>query len=268
MVLPALRVVELSVTRTELAEGVVLRFAGALPYLRLWDDSRFWEAFRNTAVFTSASVALETALGISFALALDQRFRGRRFVRAGMLLPWALPTAVMALAWAWIFNDAFGVANDILVRLGVLERPVAWLGVPATAMAALVLADVWKTTPFVALIVLAGLQGIPAEVHEAARVDGLGAWARFRHVTLPLLVPTLLVAVLFRGVQAYAAFDLVYVMTGGGPGGATETVSLYAFQNYFRYLDFGYGSAVAVAGVLLAGATAALALRLLGRQDA
>jgi len=268
VVLPALRVVELSVTRTELAEGVVLRFAGALPYLRLWDDSRFWEAIRNTAVFTSASVALETALGISFALALDQRFRGRRFVRAGMLLPWALPTAVMALAWAWIFNDAFGVANDILVRLGVLERPVAWLGVPATAMAALVLADVWKTTPFVALIVLAGLQGIPAEVHEAARVDGLGAWARFRHVTLPLLVPTLLVAVLFRGVQAYAAFDLVYVMTGGGPGGATETVSLYAFQNYFRYLDFGYGSAVAVAGVLLAGATAALALRLLGRQDA
>ena len=268
VVLPALRVVELSVTRTELAEGVVLRFAGALPYLRLWDDSRFWEAIRNTAVFTSASVALETALGISFALALDQRFRGRRFVRAGMLLPWALPTAVMALAWAWIFNDAFGVANDILVRLGVLERPVAWLGVPATAMAALVLADVWKTTPFVALIVLAGLQGIPAEVHEAARVDGLGAWARFRHVTLPLLVPTLLVAVLFRGVQAYAAFDLVYVMTGGGPGGATETVSLYAFQNYFRYLDFGYGSAVAVEGVLLAGATAALALRLLGRQDA
>lgn len=269
VVLPVLRVVELSVTRTELAEGVVLRFAGVDPYLRLWDDSRFWGALRNTAVFTGASLAFETALGISFALALDQRFRGRRFVRAGMLLPWALPTAVMALAWAWIFNDAFGVANDMLRRLGVLERPVAWLGEPATAMAALVLADVWKTTPFVALIVLAGLQGIPPEVYEAARVDGLGAWSRFRHVTLPLLAPTLLVAVLFRGVQAYAAFDLVYVMTGGGPGGATETVSLYAFQNYFRYLDFGYGSAVAVAGVLLAAATAALSLRLAGgRRDA
>lgn len=269
VVLPVLRVVELSVTRTELAGGVVLRFAGVDPYLRLWDDSRFWGALRNTAVFTGASLAFETALGILFALALDQRFRGRRFVRAGMLLPWALPTAVMALAWAWIFNDAFGVANDMLRRLGVLERPVAWLGEPATAMAALVLADVWKTTPFVALIVLAGLQGIPPEVYEAARVDGLGAWSRFRHVTLPLLAPTLLVAVLFRGVQAYAAFDLVYVMTGGGPGGATETVSLYAFQNYFRYLDFGYGSAVAVAGVLLAAATAALSLRLAGgRRDA
>lgn len=269
VVLPVLRVVELSVTRTELAGGVVLRFAGVDPYLRLWDDSRFWGALRNTAVFTGASLAFETVLGILFALALDQRFRGRRFVRAGMLLPWALPTAVMALAWAWIFNDAFGVANDMLRRLGVLERPIAWLGEPATAMAALVLADVWKTTPFVALIVLAGLQGIPPEVYEAARVDGLGAWSRFRHATLPLLAPTLLVAVLFRGVQAYAAFDLVYVMTGGGPGGATETVSLYAFQNYFRYLDFGYGSAVAVAGVLLAGATAALSLRLAGgRRDA
>jgi multiple sugar transport system permease protein len=266
--LPVLRVVELSLTRTELEDGVALRFAGADAYLRLFHDSRFWAALRNTAVFTGLSVGLETVLGVLFALLLDQRFRGRRLVRAGMLLPWALPTAVMALAWAWIFNDAFGVANDLLRRLGMLDRPLAWLGEPGTAMAALVLADVWKTTPFVALIVLAGLQGIPRQVHEAARVDGLGAWPRFRHLTLPLLVPTLLVAVLFRAVQAYAAFDLVYVMTGGGPGGATETVSLFAFQNYFRYLDFGYGSAIAVSGVLLAGAVASLCLRLARGRNA
>jgi multiple sugar transport system permease protein len=177
-----------------------------------------------------------------------------------VLLPWALPTAVMALSWAWIFNDSFGVANDLLRRAGLTESPLAWLGRPGLAMAALVVAEVWKTTPFVALIVLAGLQGIPEELLEAARVDGLSAWQRLRHVVLPLLLPSLLVAVLFRGVQAYGAFDIVYVMTGGGPGGSTETVSLYAFQSYFRYLDFGYGSAIATQGALLAVAAALAAL--------
>jgi multiple sugar transport system permease protein len=201
-------------------------------------------------------------LGILFALVLHQRFRGRAVLRAIVLLPWALPTAVMALAWAWIFNDAFGVANDLLRRAGLLAAPIAWLGEPGTAMIAMVLADVWKTTPFVALIVLAGLQGIPESVIEAALIDGLGAWQRLRRIVLPLLLPSILVAVVFRAVQAYGAFDIVYVMTGGGPGGSTETVSLYAFQNYFRYLDFGYGSALALQGVLLAVALAAMVVRL------
>jgi multiple sugar transport system permease protein len=168
----------------------------------------------------------------------------------------------MALAWAWIFNDSFGVANDLLARLGLIGRPVAWLGEPRTAMAAMIVADVWKTTPFVALIVLAGLQGIPEEILEAARVDGLGAWARLRKIVLPLLVPSILVAAAFRAVQAYGAFDIVYVMTGGGPGGATETVSLYAFQNYFRYLDFGYGSAIATQTTIFAALLAWIVIRL------
>jgi multiple sugar transport system permease protein len=170
----------------------------------------------------------------------------------------------MALAWVWIFNDSFGVANDLLVRLGLIGRPVAWLGQPGTAMASLVLADVWKTTPFVALIVLAGLQGIPEEIHEAARLDGLGAWARLRRIVLPLLLPSILAAALFRAVQAYGAFDIVYVMTGGGPGGATETVSLYAFQNYFRYLDFGYGSAIATQATIFAALLSWILVRLAG----
>jgi multiple sugar transport system permease protein len=229
--------------------------------VRLWQDSRWWSALRNTLVFTGASVFLETALGVAFALVLHQRICGRGALRAAVLLPWALPTAVMALGWAWIFNDAYGVANDLLRRTSLASRPLAWLAEPGLAMAALVVADVWKTTPFSALIVLAGLQGIPESLLEAARVDGLGAWHRFRFVVWPLLVPSLVVAVLFRAVQAYGAFDIVYVMTGGGPGGSTETVSLYAFQNYFRYLDSGYGSAVAVQGLLLAFVMAALALR-------
>jgi multiple sugar transport system permease protein len=259
--LPIARVVALSVMRTEMGEGFRLEFAGLEPYARLWQDSRWWTSLRNTAVFTALSVAAEMVLGVAFALLLHRGLRGRGLARAIVVLPWALPTAVMALAWSWIFNDSFGVANDILQRLGLVREPIAWLGQGGTAMFAMVAADVWKTTPFVTLIVLAGLQTIPHEVMEAARVDGLGARQRLARITLPLLVPSMLVALAFRMVQAYGAFDLVYVMTGGGPGGATETVSLYAYQNYFRYLDFGYGSAVATQGVLIAILLVLLVLR-------
>lgn len=248
-------------SETRLALETAGRDRGGRALLRrLWADGRFRASLGNTAVFTACSVFLEMILGTALALLLHRTFRGRGAVRAIVLLPWALPTAVMALAWAWIFNDAFGVANDLLARAGL--GPVAWLSEPAGAMAAVVTADVWKTTPFVALIVLAGLQGIPLELLEAARVDGLSAAQRFRRIVLPLLVPSLLVALLFRAAQAFGAFDLVYVMTGGGPGGSTETVSLYAFQSTFRYLDPVYGAAVALAGFLLALALAAAATRL------
>jgi multiple sugar transport system permease protein len=261
VLLPALRVLQLSFTGVSPLGGAEAGWAGIDPYLRLWQDGRWWRSLRNTVVFTTVSVLLETVLGVAFALVLHRRLRGRGLLRAAVLLPWALPTAVMALAWAWIFNDAFGVANDLLLRAGLVARPLAWLADPVLAMASLVVADVWKTTPFCALVVLAGLQGIPESLLEAARVDGLDAWQRFRHVVWPLLAPSLAVAVLFRAVQAYGAFDVVYVMTGGGPGGSTETVSLYAFQNYFRYLEFGYGSAIAVQGLLLAFLAAAAGLR-------
>ncbi len=254
MAVPILCVVLLSFTRTAPGEGMALRWAGLGPALRLWQDGRFLGSLRNTAVFTVASVLLETVLGVAFALVLNRTFRGRGLVRSAVLLPWALPTAVMALAFSWIFNDSFGVANDLLLRARVVSAPVAWLGGPGTAMAALVLSDVWKTVPFVALIVLAGLSGIPEEVIEAARVDGLSAWRRFRHVILPLLAPSILAAALFRAAQAFGAFDIVYVMTGGGPGGSTETVSLYAYRCFFRYLDFGYGAAIATHATLLVSA--------------
>ncbi len=262
--MPILGVVLLSFTRAGPTGGVTLQWAGLSPSVRLWQDSRFLGALGNTVVFTVSSVFLETLLGVGFALVLDRPFRGRGLVRSAVLLPWALPTAVMALAFSWIFNDTFGVANDLLLRTGLAKAPVAWLSGPATAMAAIVLSDVWKTVPFVALIVLAGLQGIPEEIIEAARVDGLSAWQRFRHVVLPLLAPSILVAALFRAAQAWGAFDIVYVMTGGGPGGSTETVSLYAFRNFFRYLDFGYGAAIATHATLLAAAVAFVTM--LGRR--
>ena len=266
--IPVARVIFLGFTRSDWTAGLATEWAAFDQFVRLWGDGRWWMSLRNTLVFTGVSVLLETILGVAIALSLHRAFRGRGFVRAIVMLPWALPTAVMALAWAWIFNDSFGVANDLLQRVGLLSEPIAWLGQPATAMFSMIVADVWKTTPFVALIVLAGLQSIPAQVMEAAEVDGLTPWQRFRRITLPLIMPSLIVAVAFRTVQAYGAFDIVYVMTGGGPGGSTETVSLYAFQNYFRYLDFGYGSAVAVQGALLAGLLAWLVVGVARRRDA
>jgi len=265
---PALRVLLLGFTRTDLADGVVSSWAGLATHARTFGDGRFLGALRNTALFTGLSVLVEVVLGTALALLLDRSFRGRGALRAVVLVPWALPTSVMALAWAWIFHDTFGMANDLLSRLGLLGEPVAWLAQPGTAMAALVVADAWKTTPFVALILLAGLQGIPADVLEAARVDGAGALQRFRRITLPLLVPSLVVATLFRAIQAWGAFDVVYVMTGGGPGGSTETLSLYAFQSWFRYLDFGYGAAIAVQGMLVAILLAAVVVRLASRREA
>ncbi len=251
VVVPLTRVVYLSFTRVDASDGLRIQWAGAEPYFRSWQDGRFLSSLTNTVLFSGASVSLELLLGTSFALLLNRRFRARSFVRAAVLLPWALPTAVMGLGWAWIFNDQFGVANDLLMKARLIPTPIAWLAEPGPALVAITIADVWKTTPFVTLVVLAGLQGIPAEVLEAAEIDGAGPFQRFRLIVLPLLVPSLLVAALFRGIQAFSAFDIVYVMTGGGPGGSTETLSLYSFQNYFRYLDFGYGSTIAVQGALL-----------------
>lgn len=253
---PALRVAQLASSRVTLGEGIEVGAPTLEAFARLWQDGRWWISLRTTTVFTAASVALEMVLGLALALLLHRRFPGRGLARTLVVMPWALPTAVMALAWAWIFNDAFGVANDLLMRAGLLREPLAWLGRPGLALAAMVVADVWKTTPFVTLVLLAGLQGIPSDVLEAAALDGLGPARRLVRVVLPLLVPSLLVALLFRTLQAWGAFDLVYVMTGGGPGGSTETVSLYAFQQYFRYLDVGYGSAVAVQGMAFVAAFA------------
>jgi multiple sugar transport system permease protein len=268
VVAPIARLAWLSLCRTELVGGIRLQFAGLEPHLGLWSDTRWYSALRNTATFTSLSVAIEMILGIAFAYALRSSVPGRRWIRAAVLTPWALPTAVMALAWAWIFNDSFGVLNDLLSRLGWLRQPVAWLGSPASAMGALIVTDVWKTTPFVALVVLAGLQGVPASVLEAARLDGASTWGIFWRIELPLIAPSCLVALGFRAAQALAAFDLPYVMTGGGPGGATETLSLYAYRCFYRYLDFGSGAAMALQGTALALLVLAAILRLARRESA
>jgi len=250
-VYPIARTLLLSLYKSNLANGFDRQFVGWENYGRLLSDSRFWLSLRNTAVFTFFSVGLEFLLGLGSALLLNQSFKGRGAVRALAMLPWALPTAVMALAWSWIFNDTFGVINDLLMRAGIIKENIAWLGQPTGAMAAIIIADVWKTTPFMMIIMLAGLQSIPEELYEAIRLDGASSWQEFRLITLPLLRPALALALLFRAIAAFGVFDLVFILTGGGPGGATETVSLYAYTNYFRYLDFGYGATVIVVSFLL-----------------
>ncbi|MDJ0728119.1 MAG: sugar ABC transporter permease [Prochloraceae cyanobacterium] len=226
-------------------------FSGLTNYSRLLGDGRFWQTLQNTTVFTVASVSLELLLGMAIALILNQSFRGRGIVRTIAIIPWALPTAVMGLAWAWIFNDQYGVVNDILQRLGAIDTGINWLGDPNLAMLALVIADVWKTTPFISIILLAGLQSISRDLYEAHSLDGANAWQSFWQITLPLLMPQILIALLFRFAQAFGIFDLVQVMTGGGPAGATETVSIYIYATVMRYLDFGYGAALIVVTFLL-----------------
>jgi multiple sugar transport system permease protein len=214
-------------------------------------DGRFWQSLGNTGIFTVISVFLELLLGLGVALVLNKSFWGRGVVRTVAIIPWALPTAVMGLAWAWIFNDQYGVVNDILLRLGLIDTGINWLGTPTLAMIALIVADVWKTTPFISIILLAGLQSISEDLYEAHRLDGASPWQSFTQITLPLLMPQILIALLFRFAQSFGIFDLIQVMTGGGPAGSTETVSIYIYSTVMRYLDFGYGAALVVVTFLL-----------------
>jgi multiple sugar transport system permease protein len=255
---PIGRVLWLSFYAQNLGTSLAPEFCKIDNYIRLANDGHFFATVRTTLFFTVVSVAIELALGLGFALLLHQRFRGRAIARAAMLVPWALPTAVLAWAWSWIFNDQFGVGNDLLHRVGILARPIAWLGSGPTALFAVIFADVWKTAPFVMIILLAGLQNISAELHEAAAIDGATAWKSFRFITLPLLMPSIMVALLFRAIQSFGIFDLIFVMTGGGPGGATETLAIYTYNTYLRYLDFGYGSAMIVTSFALMSVCAAL----------
>ena len=248
---PIARAFWLSLFTENLGTGLQPVFSGFTNYSRMLGDGRFWQTLQNTTVFTVASVSLELLLGMAIALILNQSFRGRGIVRTIAMIPWALPTAVMGLAWAWIFNDQYGVVNDILLRLGLIDTGINWLGNPTLAMVALVIADVWKTTPFISIILLAGLQSIPEDIYEAHSLDGANAWQSFYQITLPLLMPQILISLLFRFAQSFGIFDLVQVMTGGGPAGATETVSIYIYSTVMRYLDFGYGAALVVVTFLI-----------------
>lgn len=248
---PLLRTLVFAFTDASLTDLGAARWVGLDNFAFALADPDWWGAVRNTLVFTAGSVSLQLVLGLAVALLLDRELRGRGPLRAAVLVPWAVPTVVSAQMWSWMYNDVYGVLNDLLLRLGLIAAPVAWLAEPGLAMAAVIVTDVWKATPFMALILLAGLQSIPGELYEAARVDGAGALARFRTITLPLLVPAIIVALIFRTLDAFRVFDLIYVMTSNSR--ATATVSVYARQQMVDFQDVGYGSALSVLIVVIAG---------------
>jgi trehalose/maltose transport system permease protein len=247
---PVLRTFYLSFTNARLSGSRPVRFVGLENYIDLLSSPMFQRALMNTLIFTVASVALETVLGLIIALTIHSNFRGRGLVRAAMLIPWAIPTVVSAQMWAWMYNDVFGVFNDILVtRLGLLPAKVAWIAEPALALPAIIAIDVWKTTPFMALLLLAGLQVIPGDIYEAAYVDGADRRTQFWTMTMPLLRPALMVALIFRTLDAFRVFDLPFVIKGT----ATETItlSILARQTMIDLARLGEGGAIAVIIFLL-----------------
>ena len=238
-------------------------FVGGANYAEALGDARFWSALGHTGIFTVGAVSLELVLGLLLALALNQAYRGRGLVRAAVLIPWAIPTVVAALVWSFMFQP-LGITNQLLGAVGVVQPGHAWFNTAASAWVPVILADVWKTTPFVGLLLLAGLQGIDDSLYEAAGVDGASSWQKLWSVTLPLLRPTIAVAVLFRVLDAFRVFDLVYVLTGGGPGTATEPLASYTFNALLQNLRFGYGSALSVLIFVGAFVLAVIFIRFLG----
>ncbi len=246
---PLLRYAWLSFHADSVITGLIAIPNGGANWLRLLQDQRYWQDLGQTLRFSGVSVGLELVLALMIALLLDQRWRGRDVVRTLALIPWALPTTVMALGWRWIFNTPYGPVDHFarIVGLGSLNI----LGDPRLTWMATVWADVWKTTPFAALILLAGLQTIPVDLYEAVRLEGGNAFICLRRITLPLLRPYILLALLFRLAQAFGVFDLIQVLTGGGPASSTESVALYAYWNALRFLDFGYSATIIMASFIL-----------------
>ena len=241
-------------------------YVGVQNYRLLWQDYFFKKAYTNTWNFSLLSVALETVLGLALALVMNQRWWFRGWLRAVVLIPWAVPDIVSAKLWTWIYDGTYGVLNYLVQTLHLSSQKVNWLGDPNIALHALVVADVWKTTPFMALLLLAGLQSIPAGLYEAAAVDGASGVAAFRVITLPLLVPVLIVAVLMRFLGAFQIFTLIFASTEGGPAGSTETMSTYTYKTMFSATQFGYGAAMAVVLFVTLLLVTLVTLAVLGRR--
>jgi trehalose/maltose transport system permease protein len=241
---PLIRTIWLGFTDANLLKMGEAKWIGLQNYAGkygLLQDKIWWVAVKNTLKFTFLTVVIETVLGLAIALVLNRTFPGRGLVRAAVLVPWAIPTVVSAKMWSWMLNDQFGIVNHALLGLGLIDQPLAWTADPDLLMTSVVMVDVWKTTPFMTLLILAALQMLPKECYEAAQVDGVHPVKVFFKVTLPLIRPALMVAVIFRALDAIRIFDLVYVLTGTRE--PTMTMSVYARQQLIEFQEVGYGSA-------------------------
>lgn len=241
-----------------------VRSNGEVRWRGVLADGDWWNAVWNTVRFSLVSVTLETFLGLLVALVLNANFKGRGWVRAAILIPWAIPTVVSARMWGWMLNDQFGIINSILLSVGLIDQPIAWTASADTAMVAVLIVDVWKTTPFMALLILAGLQMIPRDMYEAAKIDGIHPVRVFFRVTLPLLRPAVMVAVIFRALDALRIFDLIYLLTPQSD--ATVTMSVLSYRELQQFGDYGEGSAMSTLLFLIITLFVLLYIKL-GRVD-
>lgn len=246
---PLGRTIYLSFTDARLMNMSLMHWTGLKNYIWLWHDPLWWRVVQNTLCFASLSVFLEAFLGLGLACLLHKNFRGRNLLRVVVLIPWAIPTIVSAQIWAWMFHDIYGIINHFLLHAGLIKSNLAWLGEGHLAMIAAIVADVWKTTPFVSLLLLAGLQMIPEDYYEVARIDGVSPLKVFFKVTLPLLKPVLAVAVVFRLLDALRIFDLIYILTHNAS--STMSMSIYARQQIFDFQNIGQGSAASTSLFIL-----------------
>ena len=251
LVYPILQSIILSFADSSLDGSQPLEFAGFKHYEALIQTERFWNSLKVTLIFTAISIPLELIFGIGLALLMNEHFKGKGFARLAVLFPWALPTALNTLMWRWMYNTDYGLFNSIALESGLVDRPINWLGDEILAMLSMVIVAVWKTSSFMALIILAGLQSISRDLYEAGRMDGMSRWQEFREITLPLLKGPILVALIVRSMDALRTFELPFNLTDGGPVTATESLSLYAYKVIFDFVEFNFGAAIVVVQFLV-----------------
>jgi multiple sugar transport system permease protein len=237
-------------------------------FTRLFSDGFFWTAMVHTFIYAAVALTCEFLLGLGLALLLNNQIRGRGFFRASLLVPMMLPTVVVGVVWRLMLNPNFGAVNGTLKQFGIDTERLTWTASPKLAMLSVIAVDVWQWTPFVFLVLLAGLQAIPQEPYEAALIDGSSRWQTFRHVTLPLLKPSILIVLLLRTMDLLRVFDQIFILTEGGPGFATETISLYIYRAAFRFFDFGYAAAMSFVLLALTNIISATYIRLLQGRNA
>ena len=240
---------------------------GVANFTRLLSDNFFWTALAHTFVYAAAALACEFLLGLGLALLLNNQIRGRGFFRASLLVPMMLPTVVVGVVWRLMLNPNFGAVNGTLKQFGINTDNFTWTASPKLALMSVIAVDVWQWTPFVFLVLLAGLQAIPQEPYEAALIDGSNGWQTFWHVTLPLLKPSILIVLLLRTMDLLRVFDQIFILTEGGPGFATETISLYIYRTAFRFFDFGYAAAMSFVLLALTNIISALYIRFLQSKE-
>ncbi len=227
------------------------KFIGFGNYEKILRDETFWKTFRWTFMFTVISVSIELVIGMGLALIMNRKIPGQGIIRTTILIPWAIPTIVAGMMWSYLFGQ-YGMINEILLKAHIITAYLPWMTEEFYAKTAIIIADVWKTTPYMSLLLLAGLQNVPKNLYEAAAIDGAGKIQQFFRITIPMIKPALMVAVLFRVVAALRIYDLIAAMTSGGPAGTTESLSIYAVSTYFRYGNWGYGAALSVVMLVLA----------------